>query len=226
MARFAQVRLPKSALWEHAVTANRSLACLNHRGLRYHRTSGNDWPKRSGGIHLTTTGTRVNHLGAKACAGSAASSGDRTNKRTRTRDAAVTSRIMASVKGKDSRAERSLRTALYARGVRYRKHYRRLLGTPDIAVPWAKVAVFVDGDFWHGNAWKLRGLPDLAAQFPNRTEFWVAKITRNMERDRLYTEQLEAQGWRVLRYWESDILRDADRVAAEIAGLLDGLRTS
>lgn len=146
-------------------------------------------------------------------------------KRVGPRDAAVTSRIMARVKGKDGRAERSLRAALYARRVRYRKHYRRLVGTPDIAVPWARVAVFVDGDFWHGNGWRHRGLPNLAAQFPTRTEFWVAKITRNMERDRHYTQALEKTGWRVLRYWESEILRDVDRIAAEIIGVLDGLRT-
>lgn len=140
------------------------------------------------------------------------------------RDAAVTSRIMAKVGKKDGEAERKLRAALYARGIRYRKHYKRLQGTPDLAIPWARVAVFVDGDFWHGNTWRVRGLPDLAAQFPSRTEYWVAKITRNMERDRRDTAALEERGWAVFRFWESDILKDAERIADRVASKLNEIR--
>src|SRR5688572_10251123 len=93
------------------------------------------------------------------------------------RDPAITSRMMAQVKNKDSKAELAIRRRLHAMGLRYRLHYR-IEGRPDIAFPSRRVAVFIDGDFWHGNAWKLRGLGSLAELFPTRTEWWVAKITR------------------------------------------------
>jgi DNA mismatch endonuclease (patch repair protein) len=145
-------------------------------------------------------------------------------RRTGPRDEAVTSRIMASIRGKDGKAECRFRRALYARGIRYRKHYKRALGTPDVAIPWARVAVFIDGDFWHGNGWRLRGLPDLASLFPTRTEYWVAKITRNIERDKRYTAELERQGWTVLRFWESEVLQDVDHVVDHVVCVLEELR--
>ncbi len=96
-----------------------------------------------------------------------------------------------------------------------------MVGTPDIVIRSRRVAIFVDGDFWHGNAWRLRGLPDLASMFPTRTQWWVDKLTRNMDRDRRVNEDLEADGWCVIRQWESDVLADpercAERVLAEIA---------
>src|SRR5690606_26344398 len=101
-------------------------------------------------------------------------------------------------------------------GLRYRLHAKDVLGTPDIVIRRRRLAVFVDGDMWHGNAWRLRGLPNLASMFPNRTEWWVAKIERNMQRDREVTERLRADGWTVVRIWESDVIADvhaaADRV--------------
>src|SRR2546423_772947 len=114
------------------------------------------------------------------------------------RDPAVTSRMMAAVKNKNSRAETLLRAALWRRGLRYRKHARRLTGWPDIVFGPARTCVFVDGDFWHGNAWRLRALPNLEAQFPNRRRWWVRKINRNMERDAEVTAALRRDGWKVL----------------------------
>jgi DNA mismatch endonuclease Vsr len=113
-------------------------------------------------------------------------------------------------------AELSLRRALHRRGARYRLHARDIPGTPDLVIRSRKIAIFVDGDFWHGNAWRLRGLPDLAAMFPSRTDWWVRKITSNMERDERVTRQLIGDGWRVIRVWESEVLRDLDGVAERI----------
>lgn len=136
------------------------------------------------------------------------------------RDPATTSRMMAAVRSRDSKAELQLRQALHRRGLRYRLHARDVYGTPDIVIRSRQVAVFVDGDFWHGNAWRLRGLPNLAAMFPTRTEWWVNKITRNIQRDKTVTEHLNSDGWHVIRVWESDVLADpdscAERVLAEI----------
>lgn len=132
------------------------------------------------------------------------------------RDPSVTSRMMSAVKNKDSRAELLLRSELWIRGCRYRKNFSKVFGRPDVAFLKARVAVFVDGDFWHGNAWRLRGLTSLEDMFPTRTEWWVNKIAGNMERDRRVTQRLHDEGWLVLRYWESRVLVDAKRVANEV----------
>lgn len=138
----------------------------------------------------------------------------------RARDPAVTSRMMAAVKNKDSKAELMLRKRLWVVGLRYRKHHSGLVGRPDIVFPGARVAVFVDGDFWHGNAWRLRGLASLADLFPNRTDWWVRKIERNMQRDREVTDALTKAGWLVMRVWESRVLAEAEVVAEEIGSLI------
>ena len=83
--------------------------------------------------------------------------------------------------------------------------------------PGQKVAVLIEGDFWHGNAWRVRGLSSLAALFPTRTEWRVAKITRNMQRDAEVTRALTEQGWIVLRFWESEVQQNADSVAEWVA---------
>ena len=132
------------------------------------------------------------------------------------RDSATTSRIMRAVKNRGSTAELAVRRRLWANGVRYRLGLK-LPGKPDLAFPGRRVAVFVDGDLWHGNSWRVRGLASLEAQFPTRTEWWVAKITRNMERDEEVNAQLAAAGWTVLRFWESDTLADPNAVARQIA---------
>lgn len=136
----------------------------------------------------------------------------------------VTSRIMAAVKNKDSEAELMLRRALFSLGLRYRVHYGKLIGRPDIVFPGRRVAIFVDGDFWHGNAWRLRGMASFEEQFRfrSRPEWWEAKIRRNMERDREVNESLAALGWRVLRLWESDVLKDVEACAAHVEAFLQG----
>jgi len=82
-----------------------------------------------------------------------------------------------------------------------------------MVMPKYRLVVFVDGDFWHGNAWRLRGLPRFEDQFPTNTEFWVEKIRRNMQRDTEVTVALRAAGWRVIRVWESEILTDPTAAA-------------
>lgn len=136
---------------------------------------------------------------------------------------AITSHMMAAVKNKNGKAEMVLRRALFARGLRYRVHYTKLIGKPDIAFTRVKLAVFVDGDFWHGNAWRLRGMSSFEEQFhfKSNPEFWEKKIRGNMEHDNKVTRALEAQGWHVLRLWESDVLRDVSECAARIMNILD-----
>jgi DNA mismatch endonuclease, patch repair protein len=128
---------------------------------------------------------------------------------------------MAAVRSKHSKAELALRRELHARGLRYRLHAQDVTGHPDIVIRSKRLAVFVDGDMWHGNEHRRRGLSSLADLFPTRTEWWVEKIERNMRRDEEVNERLASAGWTVIRIWESEVLKDP-RKAADC--VMDGLR--
>lgn len=133
-----------------------------------------------------------------------------------TRDPQVTSRIMASVKNSGTRPEMALRRELHGRGLRYRV-VSKLTGRPDLVFARAHVACFIDGDRWHGNGWKIRGYASFEDEFQHaNSEFWRAKIRRNMARDSEVTEQLTAEGWMVVRVWASDVERDPFKVADQI----------
>ncbi|MGH8931458.1 MAG: very short patch repair endonuclease [Egibacteraceae bacterium] len=140
------------------------------------------------------------------------------------RDPAVTSRMMAAVRNKDSKAELALRRALHARGVRYRLHAKDVIGRPDLVIRKYHLAIFVDGDFWHGNAWRLRGLQRLEDMFPTNTEFWAAKIRRNMARDAEVNEALANDGWTVVRVWESDVRADLKRTVKNVIDVIEVAR--
>jgi DNA mismatch endonuclease, patch repair protein len=121
----------------------------------------------------------------------------------------VRSRVMSKVKGRDTTPEIRLRRTLYANGVRgWRCHRKSLLGSPDLAFGPAKLAVFVDGAFWHGHPSKY---------WPGRTsEYWDKKIARNKERDRRVDEELGALGWRVLRFWDFEVEKDSQACAERV----------
>jgi DNA mismatch endonuclease (patch repair protein) len=116
------------------------------------------------------------------------------------------SEIMSKVKGKDTSPEVRLRKALWAAGFRYRKHYGP--HKIDVAFPGRKVAVFVDGCFWHG-------CPAHASIPESNMEYWVPKLERNKRRDFEVTAALEAQGWAVIRIWEHE-LKDIDGAVRRI----------
>ncbi len=125
----------------------------------------------------------------------------------------VTYKIMSAVKSKNTRPELALRKELWARGLRFRVNLKTLAGKPDVAMTKAKVAVFCDGDFWHGHNWVIRGLPSLEEELSQYSEYWRQKILSNVDRDNKTTATLEAEGWTVLRFWESDIKADVARCA-------------
>lgn len=109
------------------------------------------------------------------------------------------SQVMAAIRSKGTKPEKTVFRALRQGGIWFRTHYRGAVGTPDIALPKKKIAVFIDGDFWHGYrypAWKRKLTP-----------FWQAKIERNRARDKRTFAKLRRQGWRVLRVWEHDLTR-------------------
>ena len=119
---------------------------------------------------------------------------------------------MSRIRGKDTKPEVMLRKALWHRGIRYRKNYRRLPGTPDIVLTRQKIAIFVDGDFWHA-----RGHRDNPGeQVRSNKEYWTRHLGRNVERDKEVIDELTEEGWLVLRFWESDIKNDLAGCVREI----------
>ena len=120
----------------------------------------------------------------------------------------------------DTKSEVLLRRALWSAGLRYRKNVAELPGKPDIVFNGARVVVFCDGDFWHGRNWVERKRELLAGTNPG---YWIAKIERNMQRDREHTLRLERDRWRVLRFWEADVLRQRDRV---VTSVIEAIRSS
>jgi DNA mismatch endonuclease (patch repair protein) len=118
---------------------------------------------------------------------------------------------MAAVRSTNTSPELSLRRALYRAGARgWRCHYRRAPGVPDLAWPRRKVAVFVDGAFWHGHPSRHK--------VGRSGSYWDEKIARNVARDRAVDAELRAAGWRVLRVWDFEIRRD---LAAAVAAVLE-----
>ena len=114
---------------------------------------------------------------------------------------------MKNIKGKDTKIEVLLRKALWHKGYRYRKNYKKLEGKPDIVLTKYKIAIFCDGEFFHGKDWeKLR---DRLKRGDNG-EFWIKKIARNMEHDNDINKRLEFDGWTVLRFWGNDIKRNPE----------------
>ncbi len=132
------------------------------------------------------------------------------------RDPRITHKIMSAIKSKDTRPELALRKALWHQGLRFRVNYKNLPGKPDIVFTKAKMAIFCDGDYWHGHNWALRGLKDLNEELSRYSEFWADKIRRNIQRDEEVNRQLAEMGWTVIRIWESDIIKDTAGCLAKI----------
>ncbi len=126
------------------------------------------------------------------------------------RDPQVTHKIMSAIPSKNTKPELLLRRALWRENLRYRVNYKKLPGKPDIVFTKNRIAVFCDGDFWHGHNWAIRGLSSLEEELASYSSFWRTKITRNIERDNEINSTLRTLGWTVIRIWESDINKDID----------------
>jgi DNA mismatch endonuclease, patch repair protein len=127
----------------------------------------------------------------------------------------------AASKKSGTRCELVLRRSLWAMGLRYRRSSSGLAGNPDLVFPREKVAVFCDGDFWHGR--------DLDARLARLSQghnapYWVEKIRTNVRRDYEVVQRLSIDGWNVVRLWETDILRDSAGAAGVVAALLEEVR--
>lgn len=122
---------------------------------------------------------------------------------------------MSRVKNKDSAIEVALRKELWSRGLRYRKNVKTVFGKPDIVFVGKKVAVFCDSEFWHGYNWEVK-----QDEIKSHRDFWIPKIERNMKRDKEVNTALEAEGWKVLRFWGDEIKKDVKACADLIVAAL------
>lgn len=114
---------------------------------------------------------------------------------------------MQHIKSKDTSIEIALRKALWKKGYRYRKNFKGLPGKPDIAITKYKIAIFCDGEFFHGKNWEVKK-PKLMNS--KNSDYWISKIERNMERDHENEQKLLFMGWTVIRFWGKEILKNTD----------------
>jgi DNA mismatch endonuclease (patch repair protein) len=122
---------------------------------------------------------------------------------------------MQRIRSKDTKPEIALRRELWKRGLRYRKNMSSLPGKPDIVLTKYKIAIFCDGEYFHGKDWDngerehvMRG---------EHADFWVRKIENNIKRDREVNRKLQEAGWKVLRFWGKDILKNVSDCAEIVA---------
>ena len=114
---------------------------------------------------------------------------------------------MKNIHGKDTKIEVILRKALWNKGYRYRKNYKKLPGSPDIVLTKYKIAIFCDGEFFHGKDWDTL---KKRLEKSNNSKYWINKISRNKERDDEINKKLDFEGWTVIRFWGEDIKKHTD----------------
>ena len=112
---------------------------------------------------------------------------------------------MRAVKNKGSKIEKILGRALWKKGFRYRKNDKKVFGKPDFTFKKYKIAVFCDSEFWHGKDWETKKY-----EIHSNKEFWIKKIEKNIERDKIVNKTLKKNGWTVLRFWGKQIEKDTD----------------
>jgi DNA mismatch endonuclease (patch repair protein) len=121
------------------------------------------------------------------------------------------SKLMSRIRGTNTKPEIALRKALWALGFRYRLNVKKLPGKPDIVIRKYKLAIFVDGEFWHGYQWKTK-----KPKIKSNTDYWIKKIEGNIARDKLNNRKLKDEGFTVLRFWEHAIRKDIEKCVSRI----------
>lgn len=120
---------------------------------------------------------------------------------------------MSKIRSQNTKAENLVFRELRKRKVYFQKHYKKAIGNPDIALPSKRKAIFIDGDFWHGYQFLK-----LKQRLPR--EYWLAKIERNVKRDKSYRAKLKNKGWKILRIWEHELLEKPDKTMDKIVAFL------
>ncbi|MBF4506576.1 very short patch repair endonuclease [Flavobacterium sp. JLP] len=125
------------------------------------------------------------------------------------------SKNMRAIKSKDTKEEITLAKALWNIGLRYRKNNKKVFGCPDLTFTPLKIAIFVDGEFFHGKDWETKKKPK------TNSEYWIKKIERNMQRDIEVNAYLESQNWKVLRFWSNDVKKNLGSCIMEILNMIN-----
>lgn len=115
------------------------------------------------------------------------------------------SKIMSKIRGKNTKPEMLFRKALWHKGVRYRVNSKKLPGKPDVSIQKYKLAIFIDGEFWHGYNWDEKKVC-----IKSNRDFWIPKIERNMQRDKEINQKLSEMDYTVFRFWEKEIKNELD----------------
>ena len=123
---------------------------------------------------------------------------------------------MSRIRGKNTKPELLFRKALWKKGVRYRINSKKLPGKPDISIQKYKLAIFIDGEFWHGYNWNER-----KETISSNRDFWIPKIERNMQRDEEVNLQLTEMDYTVFRFWEQEVKKELDKCINDILVYLD-----
>ena len=121
---------------------------------------------------------------------------------------------MSKIRGKNTGPEIKLRKMLWSEGIRGYRIHHNLPGQPDIVFTKKKIAIFIDGCFWHK-------CPACFQEPETRKEFWMKKIQSNVDRDKKVNEQLQAEGWTIIRIWEHEIRKEPETILSKIMFLLD-----
>lgn len=124
------------------------------------------------------------------------------------------SEIMSKIRSQNTTVEVLVFRALRKNGIYFQKHYKRAIGKPDIALPRKKKAIFIDGDFWHGYQFSKQ-----KKRLPKK--YWVDKIEGNIKRDRRNRAKLRREGWKVLRVWEHEVIKQFDMTILKIIDFLE-----
>ena len=123
------------------------------------------------------------------------------------------SEIMSRIKSKETAIERLVFRELRRKNIYFQKHYKRVPGNPDLALPKKKIAIFIDGDFWHGYKFKIR-----KKSLPKK--YWQDKIETNIKRDKKNRAKLTRRGWRILRVWEHELQKSEKKTLQKIIKFL------
>lgn len=121
------------------------------------------------------------------------------------------SKRMSRVKLKRNKVETKLAKALWHKGYRYRLNYKKLPGSPDIVITKYYIAIFVDGEFWHG-----KNFEEMQSKLKNNREYWIEKIKENINRDKTNDELLRKEGWIAVHFWSKDVEKNIDDCVREI----------
>lgn len=128
------------------------------------------------------------------------------------------SKMMSKIRSTGGKAEIRLAKKMWHEGIRYFKNYKKLPGKPDIAITKYKIAVFVDGEYWHGYDWENQK----KKRIHTNRDYWIPKIERNMARDKEVNEKLEKMGWTVIRFWEKhEVLKNIDDCVDKVKELIN-----